>query len=80
MYVYKILKQFKEHNNLFGVLLQCDKTLFKGKYLSDLKRTHSEDDLEILENIRQLEEEAGKLMNLQNLNTTELMISMGRFD
>ena len=54
--------------------------MFKGKYLSDLKKTHSEEDMEILEKIRQLEEEAGKLMNLQNLNTTELMISMGKFN
>ncbi len=64
MYIYKILKQFKEHNNLFGVLIQCDKTLFKGKYLSDLKKTHSEADLQILEMVRQLEEDVAKHVNM----------------
>ncbi len=53
--------------------------MFKGKYLSDIRKTHSEEDLDILEKIRQLEEEAGKVMNLQNLNTTEIMISMAKF-
>lgn len=49
MYMYKILKQFKEHNTMLDVIIQMDKSLFGGKYLKDLRKTHSEEDLKMLE-------------------------------
>ena len=58
IYVFKILKQFKEHNALLDVIVQMEKSLFGGKYLKDLKKSHSKEDLEQTEKAKRLWEEA----------------------
>ncbi len=30
MYIFKVLRQFKEHNNMFTLFMQMDKSLFKS--------------------------------------------------
>jgi len=55
---------------LFGVLIQCDKTLFKGKYLTDLQKTHSPFDLQMICQIKKLEEDVSKYISLESLNST----------
>lgn len=55
MYIFKILRQFKEHNNMFTLFMQMDKSLFKSSCIKDVKKTHSDADLKMLDSIRMLE-------------------------
>ena len=56
-----------------------DKSLFGGKYLKDLKKTHSDVDLKMLEQIRELQIDTGKYINVANLNATDIQINMKHF-
>ena len=57
-----------------------DKSLFKSQYIKDVKKTHSDADLKLLERIRSLEQQASTFLNMQSLNCTEIQINMAKFD
>jgi len=49
-----------------------DKSLFGGVFLKDLKKTHSELDVRMLDRAKQLSQDVAKYVNVQTLNATEI--------
>jgi len=41
-----------------------DKSLFKSQYIKDIKKTHTEVDLKLLDRIRTLEQQASTFLNM----------------
>ena len=60
--------------------MQMDKSLFKSQFIKDIKKTHTEVDLKLLDRIRTLEQQASTFLNMQNINSTEIQINIGKFD